>query len=310
MAKQPESKVKFSIFNKEFNQGIAEINRETSKLKKEFQLQEEQLKQNGTETEKFELKLSKLTKEHELSEQKVKATADQLAKAKTIYGENSKEAAKLTDKLLGFQVSHTKLKNQITSTTVSQEKYHKSLGQLEKLLQVTDTKAEDFADTIGPELSNAIVNGTASTKQLESAFRKLSKETLGSDADIQKVKKTLSSLDDGSSIKSVRKDLNKLARDADEAKGAVSDLGSEIGGIVGGVAAGVGITEAVSQSLDASTLKTKIDVSFDVSEDSKKSIYEVVRSEMTRATYDRAKGSMDAVGHEVEAMIHQSWGRK
>lgn len=42
----------------------------------------------------------------------------------------------------------------------------------------------------------------------------------------------------------------------------------------------------------------------------KQSIYEVVRSEMTRATYDRAKGSMDAVGQEVEVMIHQSWGRK
>ena len=41
----------------------------------------------------------------------------------------------------------------------------------------------------------------------------------------------------------------------------------------------------------------------------KQSIYEVVRSEMTRATYDRAKSSMDAVGHEVETMIQQAWGR-
>ncbi|MEV8468867.1 plasmid partitioning protein RepA [Fluviibacterium sp. DFM31] len=41
----------------------------------------------------------------------------------------------------------------------------------------------------------------------------------------------------------------------------------------------------------------------------KQSIYEVVRSEMTRATYDRAKRSMDAVGDEVERMIHQAWGR-
>ena len=41
----------------------------------------------------------------------------------------------------------------------------------------------------------------------------------------------------------------------------------------------------------------------------KQSIYEVVRSEMTRATYDRAKSSMDAVGEEVERMIHQAWGR-
>lgn len=42
----------------------------------------------------------------------------------------------------------------------------------------------------------------------------------------------------------------------------------------------------------------------------KQSIYEVVRSEMTRATYDRARDSMDAVGKEVETMIHQAWGRK
>ncbi len=41
----------------------------------------------------------------------------------------------------------------------------------------------------------------------------------------------------------------------------------------------------------------------------KQSIYEVVRSEMTRATYDRAKQSMDAVGSEVEAMIHEACGR-
>jgi chromosome partitioning protein len=41
----------------------------------------------------------------------------------------------------------------------------------------------------------------------------------------------------------------------------------------------------------------------------KQSIYEVVRSDMTRATYDRAKQSMDAVGHEVETMIQKAWGR-
>ena len=41
----------------------------------------------------------------------------------------------------------------------------------------------------------------------------------------------------------------------------------------------------------------------------KQSIYEVVRSEMTRATYDRARQSMDAVGKEVEAMMHVAWGR-
>ncbi|MEM9522906.1 MAG: plasmid partitioning protein RepA [Pseudomonadota bacterium] len=41
----------------------------------------------------------------------------------------------------------------------------------------------------------------------------------------------------------------------------------------------------------------------------KQSIYEVVRSEMTRGTYDRARQSMDAVGQEVTSMIHQAWER-
>ena len=41
----------------------------------------------------------------------------------------------------------------------------------------------------------------------------------------------------------------------------------------------------------------------------KMTIYEVARSEMTRSTYDRAKGSMDAVGSEVAGMIQQAWGR-
>lgn len=42
----------------------------------------------------------------------------------------------------------------------------------------------------------------------------------------------------------------------------------------------------------------------------KQSLYEVVRSDMTRATYDRARGSMDAIGREIEAMVRQTWGRK
>lgn len=41
----------------------------------------------------------------------------------------------------------------------------------------------------------------------------------------------------------------------------------------------------------------------------KMSIYEVLRSEMTRSTYDRARGSMDAVGAEIAKMIQKAWGR-
>jgi chromosome segregation ATPase len=278
LAKQPETKVKFSIFNKEFNQGIAEISKESTKLRKEFKLQEEQLKANGKETEKYEAKISHLSQQQELAEKKVKATADQLVKAKKIYGENSEEARKLTNKLLDYQIAQKKVENQLSSTRSEQMRYKKSIQDVERLLEVTETSAEDFANTIGPELSEAIVKGTASTKQLEFAFRKLSSSALGSEADFQKVKKSLSTLDDGASIKAVRKDLDKLTKDADEARGAVRDLGSELGGIVGGVAAGVGIGAAINQSLDSSTLKAKIDLNFEVPESAKKEIFELVRN--------------------------------
>ncbi len=41
----------------------------------------------------------------------------------------------------------------------------------------------------------------------------------------------------------------------------------------------------------------------------KMSIYEVVRAEMTRSTYDRARNSMDGVGAEVASLIQSAWGR-
>lgn len=40
----------------------------------------------------------------------------------------------------------------------------------------------------------------------------------------------------------------------------------------------------------------------------KMSIYEVLRAEMTRSTYDRARNSMDSVGAEVSGMIQKAWG--
>ncbi|WP_337970139.1 hypothetical protein [Virgibacillus salexigens] len=82
MAKQPETKVKFSIFNKEFNEGMNEMNRDSAKLRKEFKLQEAQMKQNGTAAEQLEAKISYLGKEQDIVRKKISATEKQLDKAK------------------------------------------------------------------------------------------------------------------------------------------------------------------------------------------------------------------------------------
>lgn len=41
----------------------------------------------------------------------------------------------------------------------------------------------------------------------------------------------------------------------------------------------------------------------------KMSIYEVMRSEMTRSTYDRARASMDEVGSEIAHLVQAAWDR-
>ncbi|MBP3951124.1 phage tail tape measure protein [Bacillus suaedae] len=273
MAKNPETKVKFTVFNKEFNDGIREMNAESTKLRKEFRLQEEQLKQNGSQTERFDAKLANLSKQHEVAKNKVQSVQGQLSKAKEVYGENSVEVGKLEDKLLTFQIAEQKVENQIANTTKQQNTYQQSLKNLQGLFTTTGTDVKDFTDTLGSDLVKAINNGTASSKDLNEAFNKVSKEALGSSADINKVRQSINKIDDGSSIKEVRKDLNKLSKDADEATKSVDGLGNEIGAIVGGL----GVAGLSSQALDATSLKAKIDISYDVPESAKGTIRDAIK---------------------------------
>ncbi|MBC1247352.1 phage tail tape measure protein [Listeria booriae] len=144
MGKQPESKVKFSIFNQEFTKGIKEMAVSISTLNKEFKLEQEQLKRTGTEQEKLESSLAKLGREHDIAKQKVSLTEKQLGEAKRMYGENSEEANILQRKLLDFQIAEQKVANQtgvVTDTlhTLKQAqadassettKYQQKMGQL------------------------------------------------------------------------------------------------------------------------------------------------------------------------------------
>jgi chromosome partitioning protein len=42
----------------------------------------------------------------------------------------------------------------------------------------------------------------------------------------------------------------------------------------------------------------------------KQTLYEVSREAFSRATYDRALESLDSVNAEIEALMHQAWGRR
>lgn len=141
MAKQPETKVKFSIFNKEFNEGMKEMSNESTTLRKEFRLQEAQLKENGTETDLLKNKLEYLSKEQEIAKRRVQETADQLSKAKKHYGDNSTEANTLGNKLLDLQTREQNLRNDIIKT-------NKQLNNQSSDMQATKKDADKLADAL------------------------------------------------------------------------------------------------------------------------------------------------------------------
>ncbi|TGB04688.1 phage tail tape measure protein [Halobacillus salinus] len=160
MAKKNETKVKFSIFNKEFNAGIQEMSAESSKLKKEFKLQSEQMKDTATATEKLETKVQYLGKQQDIVKRKVNATDAQLKKAKQTYGENSNEANKLANKLLDLQISEQRLENSINQTRSSIEKQQREMmesrsaaNKFEKSLNELGQKSNDLGDKLGTGVS-------------------------------------------------------------------------------------------------------------------------------------------------------------
>jgi TP901 family phage tail tape measure protein len=160
MAKQPETKVKFSIFNKEFNEGINEMSKENKKLRKEFKLQEEQMKDTATATDKLEHNIKRLGAEQDMVKKKIIAYEDQLKKVKQTYGENSNEANKLSNELLDLRISEQKIENAINRSRSAIEQQSQSMVEgrqdAEKFQQALDgisEKANNAGDSLSTGLS-------------------------------------------------------------------------------------------------------------------------------------------------------------
>lgn len=192
MAKQPETKVRFSVLNKEFTDAMKEMARESTTLRKEFRLQESQLKENGSEVDLLTNKLNYLSKEQDIAKQRVEATADHLAKAKSKYGDNSVEANKLKDKLLDLQIKEQNLRNDIikTNTKISEQgkKMQETKQDADKLAQALDDigeKSKDVGGSVGAIALPAIAGGAGGAKiamDIDSAVRYLT-SSIGATSD-------------------------------------------------------------------------------------------------------------------------------
>ncbi|MGG2091924.1 DUF2207 domain-containing protein [Bacillus sp. S13(2024)] len=169
------------------------------------------------------------------------------------------------------------LQTQMSAIETEQDQAAKSTKQLETLFEATGTSVDNFASVLGGRLVNAIKDGTATSKQLDDAINKIGVEALGTKTDLEKMKTTLDSVDDGNSVENVRKELGKLSQEAEQTKSKIKELDIDLENMLGAAIAGGGISGAIEQALDTSKLKTKIDITFNVPEESKKSVEEAVR---------------------------------
>ena len=112
----------------------------------------------------------------------------------------------------------------------------------------------------------------------ETQFRAFRREIEYTEGSLNKLKQSLSKVDDAASLKEVKIDLSKIPEEAENAEESIKGLGGELTGFLAGAAAAGGIHEVIEKALDVGSLNTKINVSMDVSDESMDSIKNVINT--------------------------------
>ena len=172
--------------------------------------------------------------------------------------------------------------NALADLKAEQNEVETSTKQLNQLFETQGKTLEDYADVLGTRLVRSIKEGTASSRDLQKAFRLVGREALGASVDVDEIRQALNKLDSGEqSIQGVRRELQRLSTDANDAEGAIDKLENKLGGLqgaIGGIGAGLGLDAIIGKSLEMGDLKAQIDVSMNVPDESKKAVYDAIRT--------------------------------
>lgn len=143
---------------------------------------------------------------------------------------------------------------------------------LTKQLENTTEKLNRLKDA-QEEVEKQFESGDIGEKQ----YRAFRREVEFTEKSIKDLEGKLSQLN-GSEVKELKKDFNKVEESTEEAKGSIKDLGEELIGLAAGAAAVDGLGELIEKSLEVSSLNTKINISFDVPEESISSVKNATNS--------------------------------
>ncbi|MGE9855931.1 phage tail tape measure protein, partial [Bacillus sp. AF62] len=112
-----ETVIKFRADTADYKKNMNDMNRENRALNQELKLTQTQMKLTGSEVDKHAASLSTLEKQYELAKRKTQETAQQLQRAKQVWGENSTEVKNLEEAMRKAQIAEAEMSNKIQLTT-------------------------------------------------------------------------------------------------------------------------------------------------------------------------------------------------
>lgn len=260
---------------------LKEVNNRSKALTNELKDVDRLLKFNPNSTELLAQKQQLLTQQVaetttkldqlRAAEQQVQAQFERGDIGEEQYRGFRRELAQTEQALQGYQQA-------ITDMNSEQDRVQRGTRELSTIFDATGSSVSDYANVIGNRLVTAIQNGTATSRDLEYAFQRIGRQAIGAEGDIDRLRATLSTVDDGNSIGNIRRDMQQLQDEAQQTEEAVDGISDSLKTASAALVAGGGLAGAVTQALDLSSLDTKIRISMEIPEESISTVKEVVRS--------------------------------
>ena len=264
------------------DKALKDVNKESSKLQRELNDVQRLLKFDPNNIELVAQRQRLLNDQIENTEKKLNKLkeAESQVQAQFERGDIGIEQYRAFQRELADTESYLRnTQNAVNDLQQEQNDVARSTREMSQLFDATGTSLEDFADILGTRTVRAIQQGTASSRDLQQAFQRISRETVGTSADLGEVRQALQRLESGEqSIEDVRRELQRLGEEANDVQGDIQDLGGELGGMVAGIGAGMGLGAVFEKAMDISEVDTVIEMTMEVPEESKQAIKNAIKT--------------------------------
>ncbi|MGR5970041.1 phage tail tape measure protein [Bacillus paranthracis] len=208
-------------------------------MNQELKLTQTQMKLTGSEVDKHATSLSTLEKQYELAKRKTQETAQQLQRAKQVWGENSTEVKKLEEAMRKAQIAEAEMSNKIQLTTqaldrakqAEAERNSESTKSKQKLSELQQAEAKLVTETnkLKSALEQekvALGNSISESEKLEMQQRHLQEKLEMSARSVKNLEQQLEAAKSAYGANSA--EVNKLETKLNEARTAEIHLKNEV----------------------------------------------------------------------------------